>query len=319
MKWRLMQYLLAFGIVLILNFALPRLMPGNPIDAIYGQEALVQMDAEMRRELTRKFRLDDSVPEQFVAYISGLMRGDLGYSYHHRAPVGAVILSHLPWTILLVGMAFISASIIGVVAGIEAGWRRGTGLDRACLTGFMSCSGLPAFFLGVLMILLFGVVLNWFPVQGARTQYAGLSGAANLRDLLAHLALPVATLTVVFMPGMFLLSRSSMVRHIEEPYVLTARAKGLQQWKVRYRHVARNSLLPVITAAGLLFARRVVTGALFVEIVFSYPGMGRLMHDALLNRDYPLLQGGLLLTAILVLGVNLMVDAIYRRLDPRIE
>ncbi len=318
MKVRLTDYVIAFGIILCLNFFLPRMLPGDPLTAIYGQEALLQMSAETQAELAQKFGLDRPIWEQFGLYLWRLARGDLGYSFYRRAPVLDVVMNHLPWTLLLTGSAFILATTLGALLGVESGWRRGSRLDRGLLAGLMSLSGFPSFFIGVLLLLLFGVTLGWFPLQGARTAYSGLGGLALAGDVLHHLALPLASLVLVFLPGAYFLSRNSMVRTMSEPYVLTAKAKGLSDRGVRYRHAARNAMLPVVTSAGIMLAARVVTGALFVEIVFSYPGMGTLIREALSTRDYPVLQGALLVTAALVLTTNFVLDLFYRVLDPRI-
>jgi peptide/nickel transport system permease protein len=201
---------------------------------------------------------------------------------------------------------------------VEAGWHRGTLVDRGFTVSFMALSGFPSFFVGAVLLLVFGVLLGVLPLQGARTPYASLTGLAAVRDVLAHLVLPLTSLVLVYMPGMYLVTRNSLVSAAGKPYVLTAHAKGLSPGRVRYHHVGRNALLPVVTALGIMLATRVVTGALFVEIVFSYPGMGSLIRQALVNRDYPVLQGALLITAVLVLGINLSVDLLYRRLDPRV-
>lgn len=319
MKTRILDYTIAFLIILCLNFTLPRLLPGDPLSAMYGQEAMLQMGPEMKAELTERFGLDEPALKQFGAYLGRLARGDLGYSFYHKAPVSRVILSYLPWTLLLVGTAFVVATGAGILLGIESAWRRGGGLDRGLLVSLMSMSGFPSFFLGAVLLLLFGVFLQWLPLQGARTAYAGLTGTALVWDVLKHLALPVASLIFVYVPGTYLLTRNSTLGVVGEPYVLTARAKGLSERRVRYHHVARNALLPVVTASGIMMATRVVTGALFVEVVFSYPGMGSLIRQALVNRDYPVLQGALLMTAVLVLGINLCVDLLYRKLDPRVS
>jgi peptide/nickel transport system permease protein len=294
-------------------------MPGDPLSAIYGEEAMLQMSPEVRAELTHRFGLDRPVWQQFGTYIANLARGELGYSFYHKAPVLKVIFSYLPWTLLLVGSAFLLASAAGVIMGIESGWRRGGTLDRGLLISSMSVSGFPSFFIGAILLVVFGSLLRILPLQGARTPYAGLGGLALVGDVLKHLILPLMSLVFVFLPGMYLLTRNSVIGVISEPYVLTARAKGLGERRVRYHHVARNALLPVVTASGVMVATRVVTGALFVEVVFSYPGMGSLIRGALTHRDYPVLQGALLITAVLVLSINLGVDLLYAKLDPRVK
>jgi peptide/nickel transport system permease protein len=319
MRGRLFDYAIAFLVILCLNFALPRLMPGDPLSAIYGEEAMLQMGPEMKARLTERFALDQPAGKQFSAYLVRLAHGDLGYSFYHKAPVGSVLVSYLPWTLLLVGSAFLLATGLGVIAGIESGWRRGGIVDRGLLISLMSMSGFPSFFIGAVLLLFFGAFLQVLPLQGAMTPYSGLTGIRLIWDVLRHLALPLLALVLVFLPGTYLLTRNSLVGVIAEPYVLTAHAKGLTDRRVRYHHAARNALLPVVTATGIMMATRVVTGALFIEVVFSYPGMGSLIRQALSNRDYPVLQGALLITAVLVLGVNVAVDLLYAKLDPRVS
>jgi len=311
------HYVIAFLIILFLNFLLPRLMAGDPLTAIYGQEVLIQMTPALKLRLTESFGLDQPLWEQFFRYVFSLFKGDLGYSFYHKTPVLKAILSYLPWTILLMGTAFTLSGVMGVVLGIESGWRRGRKIDKSLLVGMMSFSGFPSFFVGILLLLIFGVELRLFPLHGAQTAYAGLSGLGLLWDILKHLVLPLSTLVVVFLSGDYLLTRSSMVTVVEEPFVLVAKAKGLTDRKIRYKHAGRNSLIPVVTATGVRFGSMIVTGALLVEVVFSYPGMGSLVYDAILTRDYPVLQGSLLVITIVVLMVNLMVDLLYKKLDPR--
>ena len=317
-KTQIFNYAIALLIIISLNFYLPRLMPGDPLLAIYGDSALVAMTPGLQAELVQRFALDQSMGQQFTAYIGSLLQGDLGYSYHHNAPVFEVIWSYLPWTILLAGAALVISTLLGLVLGIESGSRRGRPLDRLLLSGVMLLSGLPDFFLGILLLLVFGVTLHLAPLAGAMTPYAGYSGPALLLDVLHHLTLPLAALTLARLTVTYLLARSTMITTLGEAFILTAKAKGCPEPGIRYRHAGRNILLPVVTSAGLMFSR-LFTGTLFVEIVFSYPGMGTLLYNALLVRDYPLMQGILLLVAVLVLTLNYLLDLLYRRIDPRIK
>ncbi len=308
----------ALLLILGLNFLLPRMMPGDPLLAIYGEEALVVMTPELKAYLLRAFALDRPLGEQFVAYLLQIFHGNLGFSYFYNAATLEVILGRLPWTILLVGSALIFSSGIGILLGIESGWRRGKFLDRSLMAGFMSLNGFPDFFLGTVLLLLCGVSLNLFPLAGALTPYAGLSGIAWVTDILWHLILPVAALTLGHVAGNYLLTRNSMITVLKQPFILSARAKGLDDKVIRYRHAGRNSILPVITRTGIWLGR-LITGTLFVEIIFAYPGLGTLTHQALLARDYVVLQGILFVVALFVLLVNFGIDLLYVRLDPRIQ
>jgi len=317
-KANLITYFVALVMVLALNFLLPRMMPGDPLTAIYGDEALVQMSPALKAELVERFSLDEPLWQQSGAYVAALFQGDLGYSYYYNESVFGVIMGRLPWTMLLVGLSLVLSTLLGTILGIESGWRRGTRVDRSMLAGLMSLNGFPDFFLGILLLVIFGATLGVLPLAGALTPYSGLSGGGLVLDVLKHLIMPLSALTLAHLTGSYLLARGSMISVLKEPYMLTARAKGLSQNVLKYRHAGRNSMLPVVTRAGILLGR-IVTGALFVEIVFSYPGLGYLAYEALLYRDYPVIQGVLLVVALMVLVANFLVDLAYPKLDPRIK
>lgn len=317
-KDTILNYLLALLVILSLNFALPRLMPGDPLQAIYGDEAMIALTPDLKAEITRRFSLDQSWGRQFWAYWQSLVRLDLGHSFFYNRPVVEIVLGRLPWTLLMVGLAVILSTLTGLVLGIESGWRRGRLPDQLLLGGMITISGFPDFFVGIMLLLLFSVTLGVTPLAGGMTPYAAHSGLALILDILRHLALPLAALTLVRLGGIYLLARGAMVSTLGEPFIRTARAKGCTEAAIRYRHAGRVSLLPVITAAGMQLPH-LISGALFVEIVFSYPGMGTLLFQALTARDYPLLQGILLLAAVLVLAVNLLMDLLYRKIDPRVS
>jgi peptide/nickel transport system permease protein len=317
-KRNLTTYGIALVIILTLNFILPRMMPGDPLMAIYGDEALVAMTPDLKAHLVERFALDQPLWQQFGAYIATLFQGDLGWSYYYNAPVLNVILGSLPWTLLVVGTSLVLSTVLGIVLGIESGWRRGSKTDRAMLTGLMSLNGFPDFFIGLILLIVFGVLLGIAPLSGALTPYSGLSGFALVLDALKHMALPVAALTLAHLAGGYLLTRNTMITVLKAPFMLTARAKGLSQRVLKYRHAGRNSMLPVLTMTGIWLGR-VVTGALFVELVFAYPGVGQLTYQALLARDYPVIQGVFLMVAISVLLANFAVDVLYPKLDPRVS
>jgi peptide/nickel transport system permease protein len=312
------NYAVAFLLILTLNFVLPRLMPGDPFQAIYGQEALLAMTPQLKAQLIERLSLDQSMGSQFVAYLLALLRGDLGYSYYYNQQVMTVILDFLPWTLLLTGTALLLSTLGGLVLGIESGYRRGRRLDKALLGGLMFLNGFPDFFMGIVLLLLFGVLMGVVPLSGALTPYSGLAGLPLALDILHHLMAPLAALVLVRLTSPYLLTRNTMITTLRESFVMTARAKGCSEGRIKYRHAGRNSLLPVVTSTGMMIPH-MITGALFVEIVFSYPGVGWLLYNALLTRDYPLIQGILLMVTVAVLAANLLVDLLYSKLDPRVS
>lgn len=319
MQRHYLNYLFAFVLILTLNFALPRMMPGDPLQAIHSCDTLlVEMTPERHAELTARYGLDRPLSEQYLRYLGRLAAGDVGNSFYFGAPVAAVIARTAPWTLLLAGGALVLSSLLGIFLGIEAGWRHGRAGDRA-LTGLIGfLNGFPDFLVGALLLIVFGAGLAWFPVSGALTAYSGYTGLALAADVARHLALPLTALTLVNLAGMFLLMRGSMLGAVGERYILTARAKGLREGVIRYRHAARGAMPPVAAGLGVRVGRLMV-GVIFVESIFAYPGVGHTMYTALTMRDYPLLQGFFLLITITVLSANMAADFWQQRLDPRIR
>nr|AAU83929.1 ABC-type dipeptide/oligopeptide/nickel transport systems permease components [uncultured archaeon GZfos35A2] len=310
-------YAIAFLIILALIFLLPRMMPGDPLTAICGEEVLVEMTPELRTELLHRFALDEPLWRQFFVYLTGIMHGDFGYSYYYNAPVLDIILEALPWTLLLVGSSLLLSTVLSIVIGIESGWRRGKISDKSLLTTTMILNGFPNFFIGIILLLFFAVYLGCLPLQGAKTPYSGLYGIDSMLDIARHLVLPLIALTLAQIPGSYLLMRNTMITTLKEPFVRTAKAKGLSEVAVRYKHAGRNAMLPIVTTTGVRVGI-IVTGALFIEIIFSYPGVGLLTYNSLFMRDYPILQGVFFIVAVFVILANFVVDLLYTKIDPRI-
>lgn len=311
-------YAIAFLIIIALIFLLPRMMPGDPLTAICGEEVLVEMTPELRTELLHRFALDEPLWKQFSVYLTGIMHGDFGYSYYYNALVLDVILEALPWTLLLVGSSLLLSTVLSIVIGIESGWRRGKISDKTLLTTTMILNGFPNFFIGIILLLFFAVYLGCLPLQGAKTPYSDLYGIDLMFDIAQHLVLPLIALTLAQIPSSYLLMRNTMLTTLKEPFVRTAKAKGLSKVAVRYKHAGRNAMLPIVTTTGVRVGI-IVTGALFIEIIFSYPGVGLLTYNSLLMRDYPILQGVFFIVAVFVILANFVVDLLYTKIDPRIR
>ncbi len=317
MSKKVLNYIIALTVILCLNFLLPRLLPGDPLSTLYGDEALICMTDELKADITSRFGLDKSLPKQFIHYIGSLFKGDLGYSYSYNDSVLNVIMRSLPYTLLLVGLALIISTISGFILGLESGWNYGNIKDKSFLIGFMLLNGFPDFFIGIILLIIFAVTANIFPLSGAFTPYSNFTGIVLVKDFVKHLILPLMSLIFAEITACYLLSRTTVVSILGEQYILTAKAKGLKEKRIKFKHVGKNSLLPILTRTGIR-AGKLITGALFIEIVFAYPGIGLLIYDSLLMRDYPMIQGIFLLVAVGVLSFNFVVDLTYKKIDPRV-
>lgn len=320
MSWyasRLAQYLLVLVAALTLNFLLPRAMPGNPLKFLAGQDVGL-LTTEQIDSVRERYGLNEPLWRQYAAYLKSTVTGDWGYSYQASKPVTRTILERLPWTLLLVGSSLLIATLFGVVVGAIAAWRRGSFLDSGSLIGAILVDSLPTFWLGMVFIAIFAVELNWLPIFGAVTPWGPKSGWPYLWDIARHLILPATTLTLASLSGTFLIMRYSMLDVLGQDYIRTARSKGVSERKVLLKHAMRNALLPVSTVVFLNLGL-LVGGATVIETVFSYPGVGTLLYQAVLNRDYPVLQGAFLILTVSVIAANILSDAAYPLLDPRVR
>lgn len=305
--------------VVIINFFLIRLAPGDPAAVLAGQAGAG--DAAYVEQLRVAFGLDKPILTQLMLYLKGVVQLDLGFSYRNHVPVLDLILERLPATFLLMSCAFVFSIVLGVFLGVVAAKARYRNkrrwIDSSVMTGALVLYATPLFWLSLMGILLFSVVLGWLPAFGMETVGANLSGWARALDIAQHLILPTVTLGCFFMAVYVRLTRASMLEVIGMDFVKTARAKGVSPGRVIRAHILRNALLPVITFAGIQLGQ-MAGGAVLTETVFAWPGIGRLMFDALLQRDYQLLLGIFLVTSIMVVVFNLLTDVLYRLIDPRI-
>lgn len=298
--------------VAALTFLLIRLAPGDPVHLLAGEGGTPEYYAQIRQ----KFGLDRPLPEQLVRYLWSLAQGDFGRSLQQGQPVLALMLQRLPATLLLAGSAFVLATVVGVPLGVWAASRAHGPIDRALLGAASLGSALPVFWTGLLLALLFSLRLGWLPVQGMTSPRPAGSTWFATTDVLAHLVLPLVVLAVQPLASFSRVMRVKMLEILAEPYVRTARAKGLSASRVMV-HAARNALLPVITVVGG-YANVMVTGAVLTETVFAWPGLGRLALDAALARDYPLITGMVVAASVGTVTVNLLTDVLYAAVDPRV-
>jgi peptide/nickel transport system permease protein len=286
--------------VATLVFSLIHFIPGDPAQAILG-EAAPQADVE---ELRHRLGLDRPLLEQYAGFLSGLVRGDLGTSLRTGQPVTTQIVERMPATIELAAAAMIVAICVSMPLGIAAAVRRGTFVDHAAMTLALTGVSVPNFWLGPLLAIVFAIELGWLPVSGRGTPQ--------------HLILPAISLGAALAAILARMTRATMLEELREPYVQAARARGVSRLRAIVRHAFRNSLIPVVTLVGLQFGA-VLTGAVITETIFAWPGIGRLLIQSIGFRDYPLVQGCILLIAVTYVGVNLVTDLLYGVLDPRIR
>lgn len=312
-----LEYLLVLAVTLTLNFYLPRLMPGTPLQYLAGEDVGL-LPPEAKAQILADHGLDKPLVQQFMLYLGKLARGDLGYSFQQKRPIAGIIAERLPWTLLLTGVGLILSTLVGAVTGTISAWKRGTRTDIGLLSTFVLLQSLPSFWVGMILIAVFSAQLRLLPAFGALTPWGAQSGFALVWDMARHLVLPAVTLTLITSSGTFMTMRYSMLQVLGDDYILIARAKGLPNPTVMFRHAMPNALLPVVTVF-LLNLGFIVGGAAVIETVFSYPGLGRLMYEAVLNRDYPVLQATFLIVTVSVVGANMLADAIYPLLDPRVR
>ncbi len=321
--------------VVVLNFFLFRVLPGDPARAGIRDPRLTKQAVEAIRV---RYGLDKPVincfqslnplelgacgvnplQTQFFIYVGNLLRGELGISYHYNRPVADLLMERLWNTVLLIGAGQILAIVIGLALGAAAAWRARTAVDYSALLASLVAWSLPTFWLGIIL-LFWGSNRLGLPIGGKTTpgaQFASLG--AQMVDLLRHLILPTLTFTIVFVGEYMLIMRSSLLEVLSQDYILTARAKGLSKFQVLKDHALKNAMLPMVTIIALNLGFT-VAGSVQIETVFSWPGLGGAIYEAVGRRDYPVLQGAFLILAVAVIAANLIADLTYSYLDPRVE
>jgi len=311
---RLLQAVpLVFGI-LVITFTLIHLAPGDPLIFLAGEGGSASFYAEMRA----RYGLDQPLIAQLGHYFVATLHGDFGYSFVYQQPVFRVILGRLPATLLLMGAAIALSSVVGLLMGLITALRPRSPLDHGITVFTLTTYAMPVFWLGQLLVLLFAVRLNLLPVQGMVTAREDYTGVDHVLDVARHLALPALTLALPQLALTARLTRTSLREALAEDFITVARAKGLSERIVLWRHAFRNALLPIVTVTGGHISV-VLTGAALTETIFAWPGIGRLLLDAALKRDYPLLMAIFMLVSATVIVVNLLTDLVYTMLDPRVR
>lgn len=303
-------------IVLVFNFLLFRVLPGDPLAMMMRNPRATE---EMLESLKQFYGLDQPWYVQFFTYFKHMFQGNLGVSFLYKAPVSKIVVARILPTLLLVGVAEILAIFVGIIIGIVAAWKRGTKLDVGTLSFSLVTYSVPTFWLGMIMLVVFCVGLKLFPTSGMFTP--GMTYAttgAMVQDLMRHSILPIITMALVLIGEYALTMRNTLIDVLSEDYIITARAKGFKERYVLLKHALPNALLPMITIIAINIGF-VIAGAIQIETIFSWPGLGRLMYEALSARDYPLLQGIFLLVTVSVVLANFLADITYSYIDPRIK
>ena len=300
--------------VLAFNFVLFRAI-GDPVKLL--TRTSVHLDPQEQQALREEFGIDDPLPQQFVNYLGDTLRGEFGYSFISGRPVMTVVSEKVWPTVLLVGVATILSTVIGILIGIKGGWKRGSTFDTSSLLGSLTLYSMPEGWLGMILLITFAGTLGWFPAGGMESSDP-LTGFAHVLDVAKHLFLPCLTLTLGYLGEFAIIMRSSLLEVMDEEFVQTARAKGVRDKDVRRRHAVPNALLPTFTLAFYSIGF-ILGGAVIIEEVFSWPGLGQLTYAAIEGSDYPVIQAVFLLSSAAVILFNLLADVMYGYLDPRVK
>ncbi len=312
---KIIAAILTIFLILCVNFVIFRIAPGDPVRMMFKDPRVPAQQIELQR---KKFGLDKPLSEQFVAYLEQLAQGDLGISFWQQRPVSEIIAERIPNTLLLVLPALFVSTILGIIMGALSGWVSGTKLDTFILSSSLTMYSIPAFAMGIILLLFFAFYYPLFPLGGIVTPASGYTGFDYFKDVFWHMCLPGFSIVLWYVGEYVILTRSSMLDVLNEEYIVTARSKGVKESRILWKHAVRNALLPVITLTGINVGFA-VAGVIEAETVFSWPGVGKLIYDAVTKRDYPLLQGAFLVFAVSVVLANLIIDLIYSFVDPRIR
>lgn len=311
---RLLQAVPVVFVIIVLNFVLIRAAPGDPLDVLTGQmETTEAFLAQLRAE----YGLDQPLTTQLWLYLTKVVQGDLGYSLRFRQDVTTLILSRLPATLLLMGTALVVSSIFGILLGVIAARRPYSMTDNTVTLIALAGYSMPVFWLGQILLLIFALQLAWFPVQGMYSLRAPQEGWGRVLDLMRHLALPALTYSVYHLTLIYRLTRVKMQETLALDYITTARAKGLPEGRVAWGHALPNAMMPIVTVIGLNFGF-MLAGSVLTETVFAWPGLGRLLYEAIMARDYQVLLGLFTVLSIMVILANVITDVIYALIDPRV-
>lgn len=312
---KVLNAILTIVLVASFNFALFRILPGDPARLLLPRG---KVDPALIAQQRKTFNLDRPRWQQFIYYWRDTVQGKFGMSFSERRPVTEVVAERIWPTVLLVGVGTACATVIGMITGVFAGWRRNGTYDVVSTNLGMILYAMPTFWFGLLMIMLFATKLHWFPTGRMEDPGAGLTGFASFQSLLKHLFLPAFTFAIAYVGEYHIIMRSSITGVMKEDFALTARAKGLSENAVLWGHVVPNAMLPTVTIV-MMNLGFVMSGAILAESVFNWPGLGLLSYEAMAKRDYPVMQAVFMVASIAVIVANLIADVMYYYLDPRVQ
>lgn len=317
MRHRFTHYLFLLVMVIVVNFLLPRAMPGSPVKTLMGEDAGALTAAE-KMGILSAYDLDKPLGVQFLLYLKNLFTLNWGSSYVKRQPVLDLIASRVGWTLLLAGSSLVLSTAAGTLLGVCTAFRRRSGQSAAALALSAAVSSMPPFWVAVILLSIFGVRLGWFPVYGAYSMWRDYAGLAAAGDVLRHLALPLTAMVLTSFLTFFTTARYGALRVLSEDYIKLARMRGIPPGRITRSYVVRNTFIPVFTVV-MMDVGYLLSGSVVIETVFSYPGLGTLMQEAVRARDYPLVQYTFLTSSVLTIAALLLADLLHGRLDPRME
>ena len=316
-KKRVLQYVIFICAVLVLNFFFPRLMPGSPITRM-GSEEFVDLSPSQRAHIMEFYDLDKPIGEQFVAFIKNTFTLNWGVSYSKKQPILDLLKAALPWTLLLAVCNLVVSTVLGTFIGTMTAFLRKKRKDIKHILALMLLGTFPSFWIGMILISVFSVKLGWFPLYGAYSLWENNEGFALFLDVARHLVLPVTTTVIVSLSISFTTSRYSVLKTIQQDYVVLAEIRGVPDRKIKLSYILRNAFIPVFTVFMTQLGF-VLSGSVLIETIFSYPGIGKMLSDAVSARDYPLMQYVFLVTSVMVMITAFLSDVLRKKVDPTIK
>ena len=316
-KKRETHYLILIVGIIVINFFLPRLLPGSPLKSLVGENP-GDLTAAQKMGILDAYHLNDPLWKQFLYYLRDLFTLQWGNSYSKRQPIFDLISSRTGWTLLLAGSNMILSTLIGTALGVWSAFRRKKKKDLSLIISTTILDSIPSFWMAVIFVAVFGVKLKWFPIYGAYSMWENYTGIKKVLDILHHLTLPLLTMLVTSLMGFFTTSRHSVLQILSEDYVKLAKMRGISNKRITICYVMRNMLVPVFTLL-MMDVGYLLSGSVLIETVFAYPGLGTLMQEAVKARDYPLIQYTFLLASLLTIAALFLSDMLYGKIDPRLE